>query len=81
MAKRRNRKRRVRKTVFEIPIRQGVVHVTANNEEHAKRQARSLERDLSRYWVRSQVEVQPGVFILGHEAKVKAGMEVWTCSS
>lgn len=78
MAKRRKRKRAPKRTIFEVPIKQGTVTVVANNEEHAKRQARSLERDLSRYWVRSQVEVQPGVFILGHEAKVKAGMEVWS---
>ena len=81
MAKRRRRKRAPRKTVFEVEIRQGVVIVTANNEEHAKRQARALERDLSRYWVRNQVEVQPGVFVLGTEAKVKHGIEVFSCTS
>lgn len=78
---RRQRKRKPRKSVFEIPIKQGVVIVTANSEEHAKRQARSLERDLTRYWVRAQVEVKPGVFVLGHEAKTKQGMEVWSCTT
>ncbi len=79
MKRRRQRKRAPRRTVFELKIRQGVAIITANSEEHAKRQARSLERDLSRYWVREQTEVQPGVFVLGTEAKVKQGMAVFSC--
>lgn len=79
MAKRRKRKRAPKRTIFEVPIKQGTVTVVANNEEHAKRQARSLGRDLSRYWVRQQVEIQPGVFALGIEAKRSLGVEVYSC--
>lgn len=81
MAKRQRRQRKPKRTVFEVTIKQGTVIVTANSEEHAKRQAAALERDLHRYWVKAQVEVQPGVFVLGAEAKRQRGMEVWSCSS
>ena len=75
------RKRDPQQTVFPVTIKQGTVHVTANNAEHAKRQAYELERHIRQhYWVHGHVEYQPGVFILGSEAKVKQGVEVFSCS-
>lgn len=63
-------RRKRRRTVFEVKIRQGVVFVTANNLLHAERQARALSRDMAmHYCVRPQVEMQPGLFVLGQEAK------------
>ena len=75
----RQRKRKPRPTVQQVKIRQGVVHVSTDSLKYAEFQARALERDLSRYWVREQAEITPGVFALGSEAKQSLGVEVFQC--
>jgi hypothetical protein len=60
--------------VYKKRIKQGVLWVVANNNTHAKQQARALERDLQRYWVRQTTEYRQGVFCLGQAAKVQIGV-------
>jgi hypothetical protein len=62
--------------VYEVSIKQGVAHVTANSVKHAERQAQALERDLQRRWThaRNQTEISPWVYVLGEAAKIKMGV-------
>lgn len=61
--------------VYKRKIKQGVAWVTANSKNHAKAQARALERDLQRYWVRQKTEYRPGIFCLGSAAKARIGIK------
>jgi hypothetical protein len=61
--------------VYKRRIKQGTAWITANNKVHAKQQARALERDLQRYWVRQATEYRPGVFALGSAAKARIGIK------
>lgn len=54
--------------LFKIRIRQGRLAVMAYNINHAEAQGRSLERTLSRYWVRAQCHVTKDLYALGSEA-------------
>jgi len=55
--------------VYEIEIKQGVVHIACESEKHARWQAEVLEFDLARkWWVRQQVQHSPRVFALGSSA-------------
>lgn len=63
------RRRKPCRIVFEIEIRQGLVYVTANNFDHATRQAKSLEWDLAIRGVRNHTEILPGIFCLGQAAR------------
>lgn len=60
--------------VYRRKIKQGVAWVTAHSKNHAKAQARALERDLQRYWVRQATEYKPGIFALGSAAKKRIGV-------
>ena len=55
--------------LFKLRIRQGRLAVMANNIHHAEAQARALERDLARYWVRAQTWVREDIFALGYAAR------------
>ena len=55
--------------LYRIRIRQGRLAVMANNIHHAEAQARALERDLSRYWVKAQTWVTEDIYALGSEAR------------
>jgi hypothetical protein len=61
--------------VYKRRIKQGTAWIVANNKVHAKQQARALERDLQRYWVRQATEYRPGVFCLGSAAKAHIGIK------
>lgn len=63
--------------LFKVRIRQGRLAVMAYNIHHAEAQARRLERDLSRYWVRQQCHIKDDLFALGTEAKRMLGVEVY----
>ena len=67
--------KQVAKGVFKGKIKQGQAVVSANSKNHAKVQARALERDLQRYWVRQQTEYERGVFVLGSAAKKWRGIQ------
>jgi hypothetical protein len=55
--------------LFKVRIRQGRLAVMANNINHAEAQAKALERDLSRYWVRAQAHVTGDLYALGSAAR------------
>lgn len=67
--------------VYKLRIRQGRLAVVANSDAHAERQADALERDIQRYWNRKQVEIRPGLFALGTEAKRELGVEIFKVPS
>lgn len=67
--------------LFKIRIRQGRLAVMAYNIDHAEAQAKTLERDLSRYWVRKQCHIEGDLFALGSEAKRELGVEVFSATS
>ena len=62
--------------LFKLRIRQGRLVVMANNVHHAEAQAKALERDLARYWVRAQTHAGGDVYVLGAEAWRRLGQAI-----